>query len=1169
MRTIKRNVNSIDTSLDNYDDIVKYFQQVEWKGIIENKNIFTTDQLSQADAKNVYVDSHGSLVSREPLQEEVLPSSVNDYLGIIIDSYQYKLATNSLDIYVIDNTTTNIGRWVIATYGENIYPIKISSGNNINGKYNLTQFENYIICFNEQGAKVFDVNRLPDYGEWTNFNEVVEIPVTKRHSGSVVTEVSNNQFTTDFIEEYLVSNNLSTILPKDSDEARRNIINPDTLSSYGALPTTTLTVNNDGQTLEWRFNYDGVTDINAYIDYIKYRRLAITALDDNRLAFTHDNIVIYAGSDRMYLSYNYGTSFSLVFYPTDSTGFLNIAAISDDGEYFFYVHENAVYRYNLGPGTWTVIYPHNSSSNTIKGDAGSFDLTRPVLSHFVTGDIFTFITYTDKGAVLWFMAPGLAGYPKITDLNSNDAYRYLINDENSGLLGCSRVFLDNAQTEVLSKESFMSGQKEITNWLYKNSLRIYKDRGQMLVDGNWNYNDPTAKATGGTYQLEDYYTITLCIQNASNYPSNNAIEVFTLPGKNCPRLYESHDIVQMYRREVLSLKSIYSDVQGTHFVTGYAQNVPSDADTGRGWPTTVSGDSNRWPSDSTNFGFYYLRVDKITPISQWSTGDHFGEDNVLMNKNDAGDEAVPESICHIEGSILVLKYPELNIGDIDYLKYESNVIGWYAFTLDSALGWFISQGLSGDSPYSYLEFTARRPLGPEGNINDAAKYCPILITNNDFLWITSTDNPDGPFFTQIYKGLSDNNSYVNMINSPSRTDNLGALNILLSVHDGELLFENSQTSNGQSFYNKFSDDDLATFQYQYRWRGYNQNYYNYGNVPNTSFSSTELFLGFNNKLSITANTRDEDGNVLFSLPKLNDQKFIKPISNILNISTTEVALFFEDQIIICSKVEDETLGYRYDYYPTKLSTGTRLGDSVINTIEGTYTIFPTIRGLAFMNYQAFMATTDQVLTYITDVIEHRYDDFYAKSSSIKLIQCRERLYMTNGTGDILIYDLNRGQWWYWQVPVNISKMTTNQLDLKIVAEKIYVFKDHKIYKDFPYTENEKRIDWYVMSQPLHLNAINYYKNLKQLVFHLLDTDTNSKNHTIVVQIQCYRKRLETKEPEIITFKIDELRTFVKRFNYWKLNEVQYALGSDNENVIPTKLKLNGVSIKYELGEGVR
>ena len=56
---------------------------------------------------------------------------------------------------------------------------------------------------------------------------------------------------------------------------------------------------------------------------------------------------------------------------------------------------------------------------------------------------------------------------------------------------------------------------------------------------------------------------------------------------------------------------------------------------------------------------------------------------------------------------------------------------------------------------------------------------------------------------------------------------------------------------------------------------------------------------------------------------------------------------------------------------------------------------------------------------------------------------------------------------------------------------------------------------------------------------------------------------------MIKFKIDEFKTVVKRFNYWKINELQWALSSDNNTSIPAQLILNGIDIKYEIGEEVR
>ena len=337
-------------------------------------------------------------------------------------------------------------------------------------------------------------------------------------------------------------------------------------------------------------------------------------------------------------------------------------------------------------------------------------------------------------------------------------------------------------------------------------------------------------------------------------------------------------------------------------------------------------------------------------------------------------------------------------------------------------------------------------------------------------------------------------------------------------------------------------------------------------VPNVTYADTELYMAFDNLLQITANVYDKT-DIKFNLPEVNNQSFISSVSAMVNISTTDVALFFENKIMVCSKVEDANLGYRYDYYNTKLSLGTRLGDDVINTLEGTYTIFPTLRGMAFMNYQEFMATTDQVVEYITDDIREIWTEFYKASKRIRIIQWMSHIIVTNGTHDILLFDLRSTSWWRWKVPLNVSMMLTDQVDLKLISGQQYVFKDNDRYWDFPKTTHQVRIEWNLMSQALHMSAPNYYKNIKQLIFQLVQT--SNQQMTILAQIKLYRKRVTVRDPEVVAFKIDELRTFVKRFNYWKINELQWALANDPETVTPTKLMLNGITVKYEYGEEVR
>ena len=73
MKTINRIPKEIDTSISNYN---KFNNQLNFKGIVLDTNIFAVDQESFADTNNVYVDEDMSLVTREPLTVEELPNGI-------------------------------------------------------------------------------------------------------------------------------------------------------------------------------------------------------------------------------------------------------------------------------------------------------------------------------------------------------------------------------------------------------------------------------------------------------------------------------------------------------------------------------------------------------------------------------------------------------------------------------------------------------------------------------------------------------------------------------------------------------------------------------------------------------------------------------------------------------------------------------------------------------------------------------------------------------------------------------------------------------------------------------------------------------------------------------------------------------------------------------------
>jgi len=333
-------------------------------------------------------------------------------------------------------------------------------------------------------------------------------------------------------------------------------------------------------------------------------------------------------------------------------------------------------------------------------------------------------------------------------------------------------------------------------------------------------------------------------------------------------------------------------------------------------------------------------------------------------------------------------------------------------------------------------------------------------------------------------------------------------------------------------------------------------------VPTVSYTGSELYLGFDNILKITANTRSDD-KILFNLPNINNNTFTSSINALINISTVEVAAFLINKVFVVTTTADDVFGYRYDYLPTRLSVGVRLGDTVINTMDGIYTLYPTVQGLAVMNYQENVTNTDQVVNYVTNNIRAIWNEFYL-AGTIKMVQMKDYVYLSNGTTSYLMLDLRTMSWWKLTSPFAIFKIITNQLDFNIISNGLYRYDlEPTIYKDVLV----KDIEWQIESQPNPFSAPAYYKNLKQLIFQL--EESNDTSQTIVVQIQLYRKQFTLKEPEIIEFAIDSYRTVVKRFNYWKINELQWGLAADIDNANPAQLRLNGLTIKYEISGEVR
>lgn len=1166
MKTFKRIPNQINTSVSSYNKSVKYYNQLEWKGLVENKNIYDVDQNSQADAKNVYVDTHGSLVSRPPLLEEKLPTEVLPEGNTLVEVKQY----SDIIVYVSKDTENH---YTIVAVKDNVYKYLTTSAEETIIKYNLTNVSNYIVCFNNIDARVLDMNNI-NRG-WFSLQEIVEPANPSSEIG--------NRFAKSYKQDYPFT------IEDTPDDLPTNF-------DYNKGITMNIHTQQD-TSIDWHFSVDE----NNIPEYSQLLTLAFKDINylleegseyDIHTGKTNKYILcIYKrGDSKVSISFNYGSSFIQV--PINQNiGDVKLMALSDDDAYCFVVSANGVYYLTLANlqqdiYTWTAIYPWANSANKLSNNS-NFGVMYGYY-HFITNNMFTFITNDNN---IWFMGPTLIGTLQYS-APSETMYDNTISATHLGQLACCRI--PSALTGLTRHRINTSSSKSTTSNLndyrqyfidvHDKGLRMIISNGDMIEGASnpdFSYPNETPGSGGSVVSRSNVCNIVINTMGDTSLPISvydyvyGAETTIILPAIQCTRFQNGTYAPLAFHNKFYagstnpSLPSDFTII--SNIGNTYDQQDPDSW--GYIWKSTeygvnydytnmlgnvvnVTTDFNITASDYfTNSATYsYMPVHEVKAIRI---------NNIEHNGSFSLSTVNPQSqigVWKIEGIML------LNTSTSSY----SENYHWYEFVYECGINY------TSKNRASYIKLTKEYMLNIptcatcDNTRQILAAITPYKIGQNQYYDLRSlftlTTNGTISNYDKVIKVQDELWNKFDEINSSGQYRDVFVLSPAIELVE---LYNDMITIkfNGKIYTNNLSTADLGVLTY---W--FSSGDGTFTEIPDLSFeSNNELYLSFGNILSITANTKDNDGNLLLNLPPINDQKFVDKISNMINISTTELAIFFENKIIICSRVQDTnmTFGYRYEYLPTKLSTGVRFGDSVINVIEGTYTVFPTRRGLAFMNYQAFMSTTDQALEYITHDIEDRYEKFYFESNKINMVQHRDYLLLANGTGHILIYNLYRRQWWYWEVPENINLMSTDQVNLKLISNKLCVFEEHERYQDFALTPNAKRIEWFIQSQPLHMKAPNYYKNLKQLVFQLLDEGQPDKKHSITVQVQCYRKKLDTKVPELINFTIDELRTFVKRFNYWKINEVQYGLADDPETLTPTRLRLNGVSIKYEIGEEVR
>lgn len=1188
MGTFKRTPFEIDTSIKNGS---RFLNQTQFTGIVQNNNSFDVDQNAFTDALNVYVNDQNMLVSREPLVEDVLDIELD---GELIDIKE----TNGVKVYVTET--------------ENNYKIRAKRDNEIAEltatEYHLAIFNQYIICFRTNGARVINTNNATLV--WSDFSTVTADIVSKVTIGPDVEEHDRNQFTDGYIERYIRTHDIQTVLPVDTSA----------ITTY-TVKTAALTVKDIVIAEPWRYSKERL-----------FKPVYSIAKDlvDNRSILAADNIVIIPMDEHFLLSYDYGTTFVQVTYPFIEAG-IAVPSLSEDGKCFFYISDR-LYRFSIDTQQWISYSIYNA-------DGSELELNSVKFAKFINSENFMFgnatrlyikslnisydgYNYNELIAIPWEGGPNLTSlYMKVegtkttcgiiawSDLGGkeyDDYYLYqifgdtstalIINKQLLSLIGLNtsqnQIDIDNIMGEKISGTKNWLATNELKNesgsniscsqYIWTDGFDYYYDDGtdhykwdkatKVWKQNTWYntsgnvigsfYGDRVWKCEGNIYYDDDY----VLNKNTMRWASENA----------------SNGYAPSWIKQ-------FGDDNYGYYSNGYTHKIRRS----ESWKTinwtlnneTVAMESRDFWTDGKNL-YYSNAVHYKLIYNEYNVNEGTVE---IANWTGLGNFQ-GRDVYHINGETYCGTY-----------KLNTSTNTWEASNIGSANGRYVREvdnnyyyGISSSDMYKldYL-YNSTVTLRYVSDRSSTFTYRKNILTIEKSHIGSTVDEQifisDTNFRTQITKLNDGNYIYQPTIAQESLgevyssyklysiphldTNKLQSVVNYIPVSEGLYIV----TSDGEN-YNILSNIlvEGERFEVDYKY-GSTGGYYN--EVPTVSYSGSELYLAFNNELQITKN--DKDGsNILFNLPTINNQAFAGNIKSIINISTTELAVFFENGITICSKVADDLLGYRYDYAKTRLTLGTKFGDSVINTADGASTLYATPRGLAIMNYQAYMATTDQTLQFISDKIYDIWNKFYLSSENITLVQHGDYVFVYNTTNKYLMLDLRNASWWKFEIPYNIKKILTDQIDLHVIADKLYKFKKidngtDKIEDD--YIDNRYRdpcdetINWRFMSQRLHFGLPNHYKNMKQIVFHMVQSTGHLS--TFATQIKLYRNSVNYKDMEVIPFDfnfyVDEFRTFVKRFNYWKINMLQYGIANDNKTAIPARLVLNGIGVKYEIGDEVR
>lgn len=1190
----------IQVNVPNKSDIKHYFlNQIDWKGMIDDKNFLSVPSESFESCNNVYVDAEGILRSRPALKIKTITDGTIT-LSDILDMWTYSKVT----VYKYINST----KYYLAFVANSTIVSKECAENTIQ-----LPFDDKIVIFGENEFWYYDcsTNQIND----TTATDIIYIPTTTVISNGILQSETDNETPNILTTIYKTAHTYNSL----SDVNFLNIVGK------------TVTVTIDGVI----YKFTSFTTDDRYVLVNKETDLVTNAFCDNVYlgpgaqglpfveTYKNGNDVVTVISQ---LTYIIGTDYKpisswYILYSKDNLIFTELPSpvpdgqilskpiLSNNGDYLILLYATGPKKLLLQPGeSWqniSLTTPLNGLNN-VNTVGTNFNQSNYLDADFTKDDIFALV-YGDNLAVTTDSDPVYNDF-KLIEYDADSSTETPTNIFNA-TSSTSTTYTPDAQTSI-TDTVFLKGQGVDTGST-NSAVMSFKNTSTIITT----YNNQV-----GTLQVKSNFEFSTLI------PYDTVRDYQDAPLRNkWWGLSARIELTFSDSGNVLYQKTL-TKTYGVMLNGTYVQNVGAD-----GYFTNITINGFSGSSIQTDFGtLYYMFNDTINPDTDdklWlyyyytipdasvPGGPYYRSRTYSLNQmfltfmpttytyvettNGTGildnnirvylksTNIAPKVKMHFSGGARYVAVNFIAQGQ-DNGKYY-NVL-WTKMTGVASPGVFIV-----DSADNLDDLVVNKPINNDLVVMEylCALYATKKISNNQYdiveYSIFYNDITSSYEMKETVVGQLENESPIrcNQYDTSYILTNKNIINVstnettdlLFDAYPVAFNYDTIFVTAGNDLY-KTGINGSITFEET------SDGVYN--NILFDHIAELKHIYFSKDNVLYSNYTRIVDGQSKLYIPEITKQTFENTITNLHPITEQAMGIFLEDSIYYTVTETTDSYDTLQYYFKTKLQIGCLKGCDVLTTFDNQFVIFNSRRGLACLSYQQLVATTEQAVQFLSDTIQETYKLYSTQSTSnnyIKLSKYYNYIFVYKPDSRYCyLIDVRKYSWWPLEFMHNITKIVDDKNELAILTNGNMTELNHTELDYYDYDDRRNKIPWHLLSQKMYLSALNRYKHIINITFmtvHDVEAIMNYYNNTeymfdIKLQINNYRKTIDGNinsdmedDYDVVTYDVNLIRTYVKRFNYFKVNQFQYKIFNNDTGYYEIPLCLNNLSIKYKIGDEVR